>query len=573
MAKTTTLQALRAACITDAMDKCIAAGSILVLDGQTCDKFTDGEHILQIEQVIASHCATKGMGVVVYSREKLARALPAPGGPQVRIPSGIGIATPPTIALDNAFRNMDGKEPSALIIDYSDGIVRHEQPDYDQERIMEQLSSRARDSAWRAQGHLVILICRMRGMFDAFMRMPGTDIHTIAMPASKERERSVNIMLNSKAHPLVMAEELTVESLASMTGGLSLDAIDRIRYASNEGNPLSIDTVMCYKKAVIKRQAGGALTIHDDIRDLGKDVAGLPQITRLLMRLKSSGGNTARVLLLGPPGTGKTLCAVAIARAMNTIPISFGLTKSMWVGESERIFDQALSIVEANKPLTLILDECDQLSMGSRTGSNALQNSSSVDASLMGKLLEWLGDVGANNGISVIAMSNNAVGVDPAFRDRLVTIPILEATSAADKAQIALIQLRRLGLDGDAGGIERAFAESSENFTGRQIVSNLLDDAIESAKLGDSNIIRYQDMAEAIGNSLESFGPAEELMSLRAIRYTRNRNYLPWVAAKTLGDSSVKPPAYLEQFLTCGGTKYDKDALDDRIAQLVAEGF
>jgi AAA+ superfamily predicted ATPase len=255
---------------------------------------------------------------------------------------------------------------------------------------------------------------------------------------------------------------------------------------------------------------------------------------------------------------------------MDTIPISLANVKNMWVGESERNLRQAIDIIESNAPVTLILDECDQLGMGSRTGSSAAHDSSSVDSGLRGILLEWLGDIGADNGISVVAMSNNARGVDPAFRDRMKIIPVLEAGKAEDKAKIAAIQLRRQGVEYDEAEMARAFAESGKNFTGRQIVI-MLGKAARNAKL-HGGPVGYDDIKVALDNMLHAFGHSEELMALTAVKFTAEKEYLPWVAAKAQGREDARPPAYIQPFLAADGVGCDEEKLDGRIAELEMKG-
>jgi len=552
-----------------------AEGSCVLISGQTSDNYVRDKDLYPLTDCISLFSATKQMPTLLYTLDKDVEEITTPNCPGIKtMPCG-GNQRQPSAVIDGVFSTLEkNMQPTTFIIDFAEALIPNPDlghPSGETFRIQQQIVRRALDASFRGQRHLIVLISRVRAVDPAFAQMPGIVVHNISLPEQAEREAAIKIMLDSQNAPLYLAEGMSAERLGRISGGLNIDDISRMRRSTSPNAPLTRDTVLELKKDLIRNQSGETLTIHDEVRDLHLDIAGLSQLKLFIYNARADGRNI-RVLLLGPPGTGKTLCATAVAMAMDTIPISFAQVKSMWVGESERMFRQAIDIIMRNAPVTIILDECDQMSMGSRSGSNMAQDSSSVDTSLRGMLLEWLGDVGANNGINIIAMSNNANGVDPAFRDRLTTIPILEPISAMDKARIAMIQLRRIGIMGDEIGITQAFTESSRGFTGRQIVK-MLDKAIRTAYQFSNGVVGYEAMKVAIDNMLRSFGLAEELMSLRAIRFTDETEYLPWVASWIMGDGAVQPPEYLKECLSQDRKRIDEEKLDAHIAELVNRGF
>jgi AAA+ superfamily predicted ATPase len=559
--------------VSETLERAIKEGSCALFTGHSSDIIAYEAHLMRLPQIISKFCADRDMPTITYSLEgNRPKELRAPGGPEARIPGNIGERTAATLALDRIFDAMEKSgTPTALVIDYAESLIpAGGRASLDQERIKQQILQKATDNAWRARGCLLVLIGRFGPPDESFTRMPGILNHEIALPEIKEREFGIRTMLRSPSHPLSLSSDFSVEECARISGGIHMDTLSRLRYSADNAHPLIRDVVLDVKKDMIRRQAGDALTIHDVCRDLEKDVAGAHQLLRYVRNLKEEGRHTARLLLLGPPGTGKSYSAPAVARALGTVPISLSQVKSMWVGESERMFRFVLNIIESNRPLCLILDEADQLSMGSRTGAGASVDSSSVDASLRGMLLEYLGDTSQDNGVSVIAMSNNPAGVDPAFRNRMEIIPILEATRPVDKAGIVMIELERRGIEGDAEGIARAFAESPRNFTGRHIVKMLGLPVREAKRRG--NAVGCEEMRLGIENALHAFGPPEELMSLLAVRYAHSREYLPWIAAGDAGDAAVEPPEYLKPFLFNNCKEIDTEALDARIRELQACG-
>lgn len=559
--------------IEEYMKRGIAEGSCVLITGQTSDSFVYNGHLNPLTDGIRQFSAERNMPIIKYSLDRQIEDLSVPTSKvKLKYQPSIDEGTPATIVIDKVFESLQKSgQPTTVIIDFAEAILSDTTtPTLDESRVLQQILNRVLEASFRVQKHLIIMISRVRSVNSAFAQMPGIIACNIALPEQVEREAAVEIMLKSQKSPLYLGD-MTPSRLGRISGGLGIDTLSRLRRTTSQNNPLTRNTVLNRKKELIRKQSGGTLTIHDEERDINEDIAGLAQV-KLFIKNTQSDKQNIRALLLGPPGTGKTLCATAVAKAMDTIPISLAQVKSMWVGESERQFRQVIEIIERNAPVTLILDECDQLSMGSRSGSNMAQDSSSVDTSLRGMLMEWLGDIGStNSGISIIAMSNNANGVDPAFRDRLTTIPILEAITAADKARIAMIQLKRMGHQGDEAGIKQAFAESQKIFTGRQIVK-MLAKATRCADK-DSGVVSYEAMRDAISGMLRNFGPAEELMSLRAIKFTDEREYLPWVAARLLGDGSAEAPEYMKSFLSSDQTEIDQERLDAQIADLVSRGY
>ena len=544
----------------------INEGSAVLLTGETSDNFVQDGHLISLPSLISKFGAKKNMPALRFSLEKHVVWLQAPGVPEAGTIPRYTPRRPATEVFDDVFRTLDSDnptpQPTIFIIDFAEALILdNANPRPEEDRIRQQILHRVYDPVFMKKKHLLVLISRVRPLDSAFTQMPGIIRYNISLPKQPERLSALEIMTASNTAPLILADDLPPERLARMSGGINLDAMSRMRHQTNNDNPLTRETVLALKKELINKQSGGTLTIHDEERDINSDIAGLAQLKLFIKNTKDEGVSTVRLLLLGPPGTGKTLCATAVARELDTIPVSLAQVKSMWVGESERHFRRAIEILESNAPVTLILDECDQLAMGSRSGPSAALDSSSVDTSLRGMLLEWLGDVGANNGISIIAMSNNAEGVDPAFRDRLVTVPILEACSPADKARIAMIQLKRMGIAGDEDGIAKAFAESTRSFTGRQIVK-MLGKSARLAKQNSGGVVGYTEMKASIGGMLRSFDKREQLMSLMAVRFTDDIDYLPWAAAKTMGDQTVGIPEYIRPYFSEDGMKCDEEKLE-----------
>jgi hypothetical protein len=69
------------------------------------------------------------------------------------------------------------------------------------------------------------------------------------------------------------------------------------------------------------------------------------------------------LMLAGPPGVGKSLAASVIARhwGLPLFRLDIGAALSRWLGESEGRINRNLSLIEANAPVVLLLDEVEKL--------------------------------------------------------------------------------------------------------------------------------------------------------------------------------------------------------------------
>lgn len=564
----------RASEIICAANKCIREGSVLYLAGQTSDDLVFEDHIFtSVDDVLGQYYVKQQnpMPILMYSQDRQLTPLLVQGAPPLKNLPCVGEGTSPSAVLDKVFKYLEKScQPVAFIIDFAESIL----PDPNSSclsdegyKIQQQIIHRAKEVAFRRQGHLIALVSRVEPINAAFSQMPGIAVHNIPLPDRAEREAAINILRKSKTTPLILAGDLSVEQLAHSSGGLNLDILSRMRYLTNREHPLTLDAVLDRKADEIRRLSGGMLIVHDEKRSLAEDIAGLAQLKLYVSNAKLEGKNKVRILLLGPPGTGKTLSAAAIAREMGTLLVSCVNVKDKYVGESDKRNERVIEICKSMSPIVIAFDECDKGFMGKST-----HDSSSADPSIRGRWLEVLGDSGANNGISIVAMSNHVEAIETAFLDRLDPLAILEATSAADRARIAAIQLKREGMSFSEAEIARAFSESSKSYTGRNIIE-MLGMAKRTAMRSSNGVIGYGAMEAAIDNMLHSFTTNMELMSLNAIFHTREREYLPWVAARAMGDSTVQLPGYIIPFLAEDGISYDEKKLEDRIKELSSLGY
>jgi SpoVK/Ycf46/Vps4 family AAA+-type ATPase len=212
------------------------------------------------------------------------------------------------------------------------------------------------------------------------------------------------------------------------------------------------------------------------------------------------------LLLYGPPGCGKTFLARALAGELGARFVSVGLADilDMYVGNSERNIAELFGLVRREAPCVLFLDEIDALGQKRSSAHNAAMRGAVVQL-----LTELDGVAGQNEGVFVLAATNQPWDVDPALRrpgrfDRtlLVLPPDAEAREAVFRFHLRHrpvegIDLRRLG-------------KATEGFSGADI-AHVCETAseralIDSARSGHARLIGMPDLEAALREVRPSIG-------------------------------------------------------------------
>ena len=212
------------------------------------------------------------------------------------------------------------------------------------------------------------------------------------------------------------------------------------------------------------------------------------------------------LLLYGPPGCGKTFIARALAGELGARFVSVGLADilDMYVGNSERNIAELFGLVRREAPCVLFLDEIDAL--GQKRGS---AHNSAMRGAVVQLLTELDGVAGQNEGVFVLAATNQPWDVDPALRrpgrlDRtlLVLPPDAEAREAVFRFHLRHrpvegIDLRRLG-------------KATEGFSGADI-AHVCETAseralLDSARSGQARLIGMPDVEAALREVRPSIG-------------------------------------------------------------------
>lgn len=548
------------------IDEAEASREVPLLVGNSSDVFaSEPGPIFGMPHLLASEAANRGVATVVFS---LARGshdlnpsgrLPASGLRHVHADDG---AAPALADLLTQLPSLEA--PVRVLVDYSDLLLPAtagaDSTMRDQEKVIELLAEQALlQSAGRTLHRLVILSRAGGGMDDRLATLPGFRTVDVGLPNRAERFAVLDRLMHpTVGAPLRLADDLDLESAATLTGGLvNFDLLNARDHGHATGKPLTRAWIQARKSETIRRLAGDTLIVYPAGHGFD-DVAGLPQVRLVVQEARLTGRPPRRILLAGPPGVGKTLVVRAIADELGYPVVALGNYRNMYVGETERRLRRALQVVRDLAPCVLHIDEIDQ-SIGQRTTGQSSDGGTSER--VLADLWTFLGD-NTTETVTVIATTNRPELLDSAMFDRFEIVPVLHPTPA-EAADVLRITAAREGRAVDVDAAEAEVRRYGQLVTGRVLV-DVMDRAITLASLEGADV-GASHLREAFAELLTAVPAAEhEYLALRAISLTKFSSRLPWEAARRLGQP-VHIPDYLEPMIDTATGRVDPNRIASRL--------
>jgi SpoVK/Ycf46/Vps4 family AAA+-type ATPase len=226
-----------------------------------------------------------------------------------------------------------------------------------------------------------------------------------------------------------------------------------------------------------------------------------PELRKLFAKSLRGG-----LLLYGPPGCGKTYIGRAVAGELGAKFLPIGITDILdpFTGNSERNLHEAFQLARRDAPCVLFLDEIDAIGI-----RRSLTRNSGMRTTVNQLLTEMDGVDAANDGVFVLAATNQPWDVDPALRrpgrlDR--TLLVLPPDQPA-RAAIFGLHLRERPVEGiDLGRLAR----DSDGLSGADIayVCELAAEQalLDGVRTGAPRLMNMADMQAGLRQVQPSIG-------------------------------------------------------------------
>jgi transitional endoplasmic reticulum ATPase len=395
--------------------------------------------------------------------------------------------------------------------------------------VLVAISRWGRDAEVVTSGNPVFLVTPNLSTVNAAVRAASSkwEAVKVSLPGPKERLAFVEWYLEERPDTFAWPGEMTPQTLANVTAGLSLMHLEDILLRAEAEGELHPEMVRERKEAIIRSEYGDVLEVMEPRLGFA-DVGGLQYVkeffTRSVIRPMQE-GRTRRVpqgvLMTGPAGCGKSIIAEAVAReaGINAVRLRIGgQIASKWQGEGERNLEKALAAIEGMVPTIVVIDEIDQaLSRGDGSGG------SQQDRRIFQRLLEWMSDTGHRGRVTIFGLSNRPDLMDAALRrpgrfDK--KIPFL-VPDEEERRAVFTVMCRRYGLQ-----VERIPDEcitATEGWTGAEI---------EAATVKAAELVEDESLepTEALEEAVRRVRPSTadiEFMSLLSLQEVNDIDLLP----------------------------------------------
>ena len=285
------------------------------------------------------------------------------------------------------------KKPASIVIEYAELLFPNSEAahlnDSDRRRLalMRDWLSDPRFLAHR--GALFLVAETVASVNQHIRTMPQVMSIDIPLPDYPAR---LDFMSWMQAHDDGIQLDEDPQRLAAFTAGMSLSDLRSLCLdARHAGQQLSRKTILAEVNRLLAARIGNHIEIVEPQHQLD-DVIGQEQLKaeldrqRRLMDLDDPQLSPVGILAAGPNGTGKTYLYSAWAAACKRIVVVLKNLRGSYFGETERIFEQVRTVLEALGKVIVLIDEAD-----TQFGKPDNQTHE-TEARLFGALIRMMGD-------------------------------------------------------------------------------------------------------------------------------------------------------------------------------------
>jgi AAA+ superfamily predicted ATPase len=363
-------------------------------------------------------------------------------------------------------------------------------------------------------------------------------VSTIEVPLPAESERLAflrDIVLRSSngSAPAEWSKvsDYTVEQLATLSAGMSLNDLGTLVRAATRGGPrLDSKVFRDLKKRLLERQGQGLLEFiepkwkldtvigHEAAKQRLRDDAAL--LARGALDCVPMG-----YLLCGPVGTGKSFLAMCAAGEIGIPCVMLKNFRSKYVGETEGNLERVLSVLRAMGPVMVVVDEAD-----AALGDRDTEGDSGTSSRVFGMIATQMGDTRYRGKIlwMLLTARPDLLPIDIKRQGRAeVHIPLFYPTEDDELRKMFVVLARKLGTTLREEDVPPVPQEHKGLLSGADI-EGIVARAWRRSLLSGATSVTPEALGEVLGQFLPSTqGLEKELQEAAAIIECTDREFLP----------------------------------------------
>lgn len=412
--------------------------------------------------------------------------------------------------------------------------------------VLELLLSWARDRHLASAGAAVIMLCSELGNVPPdLIRGDGAfQVIPVEYPNVEQRRE----FLVSRDMP-----DAAATRFANVTTGFRRVDLDEVLTRN-----LDEASVAKRKAELIVARCGD--TVELVTSDHGLDLANAqPHVRDYLLELRDIILADRRSILIpmgllfvGVPGNGKSHLARAFAHDCGMNMLRFKNLRSMWVGESERNLETVLDLLPSLAPSVVFVDEVDQM-LGARGERTMGDGGSQVEARLLGRLLDFMGDSSHRGDIIWIGATNRPDLLDIAALRRFDRIfPFMNPTRQA-RTELVNDLVTRLGIPVATGWSNEQVAALMDDF-GCDEVEKVIRRAYEISAGAKETSVALDHVQAARGAFKHNYNPLmHEFIALLSIQGSNFLSDLPWFDQQGRPSADTEMPSFMTSVVDAQG--------------------
>ena len=355
--------------------------------------------------------------------------------------------------------------------------------------------------------------------------------------------------------------DYTVEQLATLSAGMSLNDLGTVVRAATRGGPrLDSRVFRDLKKRLLERQGQGLLEFiepkwkldtvigHEAAKQRLRDDAAL--LARGALDCVPMG-----YLLCGPVGTGKSFLAMCAAGEIGIPCVMLKNFRSKYVGETEGNLERVLSVLRAMGPVMVIIDEAD-----AALGDRDTEGDSGTSSRVFGMIATQMGDTRYRGKIlwMLLTARPDLLPIDIKRQGRAeVHIPLFYPFEDDELRKMFVMLAKKLGTTLREEDVPPVPAEHKGLLSGADI-EGIVARAWRRSLLSGAKVVTPESLADVMAQFLPSTqGMEKELQEVAAIIECTDREFLPKPIADEVERAGGRGP--LQQRLT---------SLKEMVAQL-----